>query len=42
MMNSVPMVELWRGTFLESLHLGAAVVCDHAGQIRSAWGDPTE
>ena len=35
------MVEIWRGTFLESLHLGAAVVCDHAGQIRSTWGDPT-
>ena len=41
MVNSVPMVELWRGTFLESLHLGAAVVCDHAGQIRTAWGNPT-
>ena len=41
MMNSVPMVELWRGTCLESLHLGAAVVCDHAGQIRTAWGNPT-
>ena len=24
----VPMVEIWRGSLLESLHLGHAVVCD--------------
>lgn len=34
------MVELWRGGILESTHLGHAVVCDGAGQIVQAWGDP--
>jgi len=36
----VPMAELWRGPFLESVHLGHAVVCDDTGQIVEAWGDP--
>ncbi|WP_108485249.1 asparaginase [Oceaniglobus ichthyenteri] len=35
-----PMVELWRGDLLESWHAGHAVVCDAAGQIRHAWGNP--
>ncbi len=35
-----PMVEIWRGPFLESLHLGHAVICDRAGQIAQSWGDP--
>ncbi|MEQ9692662.1 asparaginase [Shimia sp. SDUM112013] len=34
------MVEIWRGPFLESMHHGHAVVCDAAGQIVEAWGDP--
>ncbi len=34
------MVELWRGGLLESTHRGHAVVCDQAGQIVQAWGDP--
>ena len=36
----VPMVEIWRGPFLESVHAGHAVICDEAGQIVQAWGDP--
>jgi L-asparaginase II len=34
------MVELWRGSLLESTHRGHAVICDAAGQILEAWGDP--
>ncbi len=34
------MTELWRGQILESLHLGHAVVCDGAGRVLHAWGDP--
>ena len=37
----VPMAEIWRGPFLESQHLGHAVVCDETGQIVQAWGDPS-
>ncbi|MGR3435861.1 MAG: asparaginase [Shimia sp.] len=37
-MPAVPMVEVWRGEVLESLHLGHAVVCD-AGGVVEAWGD---
>ena len=40
MANPVPMVEIWRGPFLESLHLGHAVVCNAEGEIVHAWGDP--
>ncbi|WP_050606125.1 asparaginase [Ruegeria sp. 6PALISEP08] len=40
MTQPVPMTELWRGSLLESLHLGHAVVCDDAGQIVHSWGDP--
>lgn len=36
----VPMAEIWRGPFLESVHLGHAVVCDASGEIVQAWGDP--
>lgn len=39
-MSSVPLVEIWRGPFLESVHRGHAVVCDGSGQIVDAWGDP--
>lgn len=37
-MAAVPMVELWRGGRLESLHLGHAVVCNASG-IVGVWGD---
>lgn len=40
MTQAVPMVEIWRGDFLESAHSGHAVVCDETGQIVEAWGDP--
>ncbi len=40
MVNPVPMAEIWRGSLLESLHLGHAVVCDEAGKIVRSWGDP--
>lgn len=34
------MVEVWRGPLAESVHRGHAVVCDAAGRIVDAWGDP--
>jgi L-asparaginase II len=34
------MVELWRGGLLESAHSGHAVICDAAGEVIEAWGDP--
>jgi len=40
MATAVPMVEIWRGPFLESMHSGHAVVCDDTGQILESWGDP--
>ncbi|MFN0114291.1 MAG: asparaginase [Paracoccaceae bacterium] len=39
-MASIPMIELWRGGRLESLHRGHAVICDAQGGIAEAWGDP--
>lgn len=39
-MSAIPMIELWRGGILESLHAGHAVVCDDRGRIVEAWGDP--
>lgn len=38
--GAVPLVSLWRGEILESLHLGHAVVIDRHGQIQEAWGRP--
>jgi len=40
MTQPVTMTEIWRGPFLESAHLGHAVVCDDSGQIVESWGDP--
>ena len=40
MPNPAPLVELWRGPFLECTHQGHAVICDTSGQIVEAWGDP--
>lgn len=39
-MAAVPMIELWRGGILESMHAGHAVICDDKGGIVEAWGDP--
>lgn len=36
----VPMVEIWRGERLESLHHGHAVICDASGAVVEAWGNP--
>jgi len=41
MADAVPMTEIWRGPFLESVHNGHAVICDETGQIVEAWGDPS-
>jgi L-asparaginase II len=38
----VPLAEIWRGEFLESLHLGHAVICDGSGKIVEAWGNADE
>lgn len=40
MTNAVPMAEVWRGTFLECVHYGHAVICDGHGQIVESWGNP--
>jgi len=42
MTNPIPMVEIWRGGFLESTHTGHAVVCNASGDIVHAWGDPDQ
>ncbi len=34
------MAEVWRGSFLECVHEGDAVVCNLAGDVIHAWGDP--
>lgn len=39
MTNPAALVEIWRGSIVESLHLGHAVICDETGQIMQAWGD---
>lgn len=39
MADAKVLAEIWRGTFLESQHLGHAVVVDAGGEIRHAWGD---
>lgn len=36
----VPMVEIWRGERLESLHHGHAVICDASGKVVESWGNP--
>ncbi len=38
--NYVPVVEVTRGPIVESVHFGAAVVVDAAGQVLAAVGDP--
>ena len=39
-MSAIPMIELWRGGMLESVHAGHAVICDEKGEVVEAWGDP--
>ncbi|MHA6344577.1 asparaginase [Roseivivax sp. CAU 1761] len=38
--GAAPLAEIWRGPLAESVHAGHAVICDEAGSIRAAWGDP--
>ncbi|MEM6886536.1 MAG: asparaginase [Pseudomonadota bacterium] len=40
MTQPVPLAEIWRGPFLESVHLGHAVIADAQGDIVASWGDP--
>lgn len=40
MTDAVPLVEVWRGDFLESIHAGHALICDASGAIVAQWGDP--
>ncbi|WP_166417201.1 asparaginase [Cochlodiniinecator piscidefendens] len=42
MTQPIPMAEVWRGPFLESVHTGHAVVCDANGHIIEAWGNPDQ
>jgi L-asparaginase II len=38
--NYQPLVEVTRGSIVESVHFGALVVVDAAGQVLAGWGDP--
>lgn len=38
-MQASPMIEIWRGPILESVHHGHAVVCDEQGDVVMSWGD---
>ncbi len=38
--NYQPLVELTRGSIVESVHFGALVVVDSGGQVLAGWGDP--
>lgn len=38
-MAAIPMIEVWRGGFLECVHAGHAVICDASGAIVQSWGD---
>lgn len=40
MTQAAPFAEVWRGSVLESVHQGHAVICDDSGGIVAAWGDP--
>ncbi|MDQ2094895.1 asparaginase [Rhodalgimonas zhirmunskyi] len=35
----VELAQVWRGEFLESVHMGHAVVVDASGEVVKAWGD---
>ena len=40
MSKAVPLVEVSRGPIVESIHQGHAVICNTAGEVIEAWGDP--
>jgi len=39
-MSLVKLVEVWRGSVLESVHFGAAAIANSNGEIIAGWGDP--
>ena len=39
---AAPMADVFRGQFLESVHLGHAVVANAKGEVIRAWGDPEQ
>ncbi|MFP4328997.1 MAG: asparaginase [Paracoccaceae bacterium] len=40
MTHAVPFAEITRGAFIETVHLGQAVICDSSGRVVETWGDP--
>ena len=40
MTTAAALAEVWRGPFLESEHLGHAVICGPDGSVIDGWGDP--
>lgn len=38
--GAAELAQVWRGDFLECVHLGHAVVCDARGEVVKAWGNP--
>lgn len=42
MIPPVPLAEVWRGDFLESMHLGHAVIARASGEVTLAYGNPDE
>jgi len=40
MSQAEPLVEIWRGQMLESVHTGQIVICGPDGEMIEAWGDP--
>lgn len=40
MTGDVPLIEIWRGELLESVHRGHIVVCGADGDVVDAWGNP--
>ena len=42
MTPAVPMAEIYRGAFLESVHGGHAVIARSSGEIVEAFGDPDQ
>ena len=39
MNSAMVLTEIWRGEFLESQHMGHAIVVDLSGQVVESWGD---
>jgi len=42
MRQSQPFVEIWRGSLVESMHYGHAVVANSQGEIVDVWGNPEQ